>query len=241
VTISKWWLIGAGVCLLAFVVFGTVTWLQEHDARLKAESTQTAQQQVILSAQKSIDAAKADQAQTAAQLQTRIATLEAQKSQPVTPNQFVVDLAKLIPNLPQPATVVQPPPTTQVVDGKTEQVAGAPVVQIPAGDLQALQTYKLNCDETGAKLSACQLTGADLQTQLTGTQTQLKAMTTERDTWEATAKGGTLMQRLGHIGKCLAISGGGAGLGAAVDSKHPARGASIGGAVGVATCEMWRW
>jgi len=240
-TVSKWWLIGGRVCLLAFVVFGSVTWLQEHDARLKAESTQTTQQQIISSAQKSIDAAKADQAQTAAQLRTRIATLEAQKSQPVTPNQFVVDLAKVIPNLPQPATVVQPPPTTKVVDGKAEEIPSAPVVQIPAADLQALQTYKLNCDEANAKLDACQLTGADLQTQLTGTQAQLKATVTERNTWEETAKGGTLMQRLGHIGKCMLTSGGGAGLGAVVDSKHPARGAAIGGGVGVAACEVWRW
>jgi len=45
---------------------GGYEWLQEHDARLKAESTQSAQDQVIAPRQKSIEQAKADQAQTPA-------------------------------------------------------------------------------------------------------------------------------------------------------------------------------
>lgn len=199
------WMLGiAAAALLALCGYEL---LQEHDARVKAESVTAAQSQVIATAQKQIDQAKADQAAAAAQLQARISALEAQKQQPVTAPQFVVDVSKLIPNLPQPLSVVQPPPAQQIVNGKSETLPSAPVVQVPQADLQALQTYKLNCDETGAKLDACTLTNADMKQQLAGTQQQLASTAAERDSWKAAAKGGTWMHRALVAAKWIVVGG----------------------------------
>jgi DNA primase len=202
----KWTIgIAAAVVLLALLALGGYEWLQEHDAKLKADTVTTAQQQTIAQAQKSIDAAKLDQAEVATNLNVRIAALEAQKQQTVSPAKFVVDMSKLLPNLPQPVTVAQTAPTQKTVAGK--EVPSASVVQIPEADLQTLQTYKLNCDENEARLGACQKTSTDLTTQLTGTHGQLNAMTVERDTWEKAAKGGTWWHRTLTAGKWIVIGG----------------------------------
>jgi small-conductance mechanosensitive channel len=230
-------MIAVTVVFLALAVLIGYEWLQEHDARLKAEGVTSAQQQVIAEAQKSIDQAKADQTQVATALAQQIAGLEAQKQQPVTPAQFVVDLAKVLPNLPQPATVVQPPATQQTVNGKVQEVSSAPAVQIPAADLQALQAYKLTCDETGATLGACQRSSADLTTQLSGTHEQLNATIKERDSWETAAKGGTWKQRLGKSLKCAGFSAGGAYLGSL--TKQSGTGAAAGAIVGQVGCSLF--
>jgi cytoskeletal protein RodZ len=201
-TISKWWMGLVGVVLLVFVVVGALSWLQEHDARLKAETQSAA-------AQKTVDQAKAD-AQTVQQtLAARVADLEKQRQQPVTAPQVVLDMSKVIPNLPQPATVVQPPPTTQTVNGKTEEVPSAPVVQIPQTDFTALQNYRVTCDETTARLQACTLTAAD-------SDLAMKAMTADRDNWKAVAKGGTWWHRALTAGKWVLV---GAGAGYAAGHK----------------------
>lgn len=184
------------VLLLAFVGY---EWLQEHDARLKAESVQATQKLVFAEAQQKIDAANADKAQVAAALARSTADLEAQKKQPIAPAQFVVDLNKLIPNMPAPATVVQTAATATTPATET--------VQIPAADLQAIKAYKLECDETGARLNACQLSTAADAERFDAQATQLKATETERDTWKATAKGGTFWHRALTAGKWIVIGG----------------------------------
>lgn len=206
-TIQQRWTIAAVVVVLALAALGGYEWLQEHDARLKAEGVTSAEKQVVSQAQKSIDQAKTDQAQVATALAQKVAGLEAQKKQPVTPAQFVVDLAKVLPNLPQAATVVQVPAAQQTVNGKVEEVPSTQVVQIPAADLSALQDYKLTCDQTGAKLSACQQSSTDITTQLTGTREQLTATTKERDSWETAAKGGTWWHRTLTAAKWTLIGG----------------------------------
>jgi len=199
VTISRAWAIGIGVVLGLAIVLGGYEWLQEHDARLKAESTQVAQQQVIATAQKSIDQAKADQAQTASDLKTQLAAIASQRTIVVTPQQAAA-VANTLPNLPAHVQVQQVPAT-----------ATAPASQqivIPQADIPAFQAYKLDCDASSAKLTACSLNAASAAVIQQATTSQLAAVTKERDTWEATAKGGTFWQRFRHDAIQIGVTAG---------------------------------
>ncbi len=233
-----WKLIGLGVAFV-LIAFGAFAWLREHDARIKAESVQTAQQQVIGAEQKSIDDAKASAAQVASDLKQRLAALEAEKRRPETAPQFALDVSKLMPNLPQPVTVVQPAPAQQTVNGKTETLPSAPAIEIPAADLDAFKAYKLSCDESGAKADACALTEAADAQQLTATQAQLAAAEKERDGWRAAAKGGTWLGRLKKNLKCLAATSAGSFAGAYADKGIPGTGAAIGAVAGGVACQAF--
>ena len=195
-TISRAWAIGICVVLGLAIVLGGYEWLQEHDARLKAEASTAAEQ-------KTIDQAKTDTATIQKTLAGQLQTLEAQRSQPATPQQIVIDASKFIPNLPQPLQVITPPPTQTIVDGKTEEVPSAPVVQIPTADLAAIQAGAVTCQEDAANLTACTLTAAD-------TAIELKATTAQRDTWEKTAKGGSWLHKTLNAAKWIVV---GAGVG----------------------------
>jgi len=151
VTISRAWAIGIGVVLGLAIVLGGYEWLQEHDARLKAESVQTAQQQVIATAQKSIEQAKADEEQTASSLKAQLSSIASQRTIVVTPAQAAA-VANTLPNLPAQVQVQQVPATPTAP--ATQQIV------IPQADIPAFQAYKLDCDESSAKLSACTLNAA---------------------------------------------------------------------------------
>jgi hypothetical protein len=199
VTISRAWAIGIGVVLGLAIVLGGYEWLQEHDARLKAESVQTAQQQVIATAQKSIEQAKADQTQTASDLKSQLAAIASQRTIVITPTQAAA-VANTLPNLPAQVQVQQVP-----------AAATAPASQqlvIPQADIPAFQAYKLDCDESSAKLSACSLNAASAAVIQQDAASQLAAVTKERDTWEATAKGGTFWQRFKHDAIVIAVTAG---------------------------------
>jgi hypothetical protein len=198
-TISRTFAIVAGAILALALVLGGYELLQEHDTRLKAESMQSAQQQVITEAQKSIDQAKADQAQTASTLSAQLSAIANQRTIVVTPQQAAA-VANTLPNLPAQVQVQQVPAT-----------ATAPASQqlvVPQADIPAFQAYKLDCDESKAKLNACTLTADSSAIIQTSTDTQLTAMTKERDTWRTTAKGGTFWHRLGHDALQIGISAG---------------------------------
>ena len=198
-TISRAWAIGIGVALALAIVLGGYEWLQEHDARLKAESVQSAQQAVIATAQKSIEQAKTDQAQTASDLKTQLAAIASQRTIVVTPQQAAA-VANTLPNLPAQVQVQQVPATPTAP--ATQQIV------IPQADIPAFQAYKLDCDETSSKLTACSLNAASAAVIQQGTADQLAAMTKERDTWEATAKGGTFWQRFKHDAIQIGITAG---------------------------------
>jgi len=199
VTISRAWAIGIGVVLGLAIVLGGYEWLQEHDARLKAESVQSAQQQVIATVQKSIDQAKADQAQTASDLKTQLAAIASQRTIVVTPQQAAA-VANTLPNLPAQVQVQQVPATPTAP--ATQQIV------IPQADIPAFQAYKLDCDASSAKLTACSLNAASAAVIQQGTASQLAAVTKERDTWEATAKGGTFWQRFRHDAIQIGVTAG---------------------------------
>ena len=198
-TISRAWAIGIGVVLGLAIVLGGYEWLQDHDARLKAESTQTAQQQVIATAQKSIEQAKADEEQTVSSLQAQLAAIASQRTVVVTPPQAAA-VANTLPNLPAQVQVQQVPATPTAP--ATQQIV------IPQADIPAFQAYKLDCDASSAKLTACSLNAASAAVIQQGTTNQLAAVTKERDTWEATAKGGTFWQRFKHDAIQICVTAG---------------------------------
>ena len=198
-TISRAWAIGIGVVLGLAIVLGGYEWLQEHDARLKAESVQSAQTQVIATAQKSIDQAKADQAQTASDLKSQLTAIANQRTIVVTPAQAAA-VANTLPNLPAQVQVQQIPATPTAP--ATQQIV------IPQADIPAFQAYKLDCDESSAKLTACSLNAASAAVIQQGTADQLAAVTKERNTWEATAKGGTFWQRFKHDAIQIGVTAG---------------------------------
>ena len=198
-TISRAWAIGIGVVLGLAIVLGGYEWLQDHDARLKAESTQTAQQQVIATAQKSIEQAKADEEQTVSSLQAQLAAIASQRTVVVTPPQAAA-VANTLPNLPAQVQVQQVPATPTAP--ATQQIV------IPQADIPAFQAYKLDCDASSAKLTACSLNAASAAVIQQGTTNQLAAVTKERDTWEATAKGGTIWQRFKHDAIQICVTAG---------------------------------
>jgi len=199
VTISRAWAIGIGVVLGLAIVLGGYELLQEHDARLNAESTQVAQAQVIATAQKSIDQAKADQAQTESDLKSQLTTIASQRTIVVTPTQASA-VANTLPNLPAQVQVQQVP--------ATPTAPASQQIVIPQADIPAFQAYKLDCDENSAKLNACTLNAASAAVIQQGTQDQLAVVTKERDTWEATAKGGTFWQRFRHDAIQITITAG---------------------------------
>ena len=198
-TISRAWAIGIGVVLGLAIVLGGYEWLQDHDARLKAESTQTAQQQVIATAQKSIEQAKADEEQTVSSLQAQLAAIASQRTVVVTPPQAAA-VANTLPNLPAQVQVQQVP--------ATPTAPASQQIVIPQADIPAFQAYKLDCDASSAKLTACSLNAASAAVIQQGTTNQLAAVTKERDTWEATAKGGTFWQRFRHDAIQIGVTAG---------------------------------
>jgi hypothetical protein len=198
-TISRAWAIGIGAALALAIVLGGYELLQEHDALLNAKSVQTAQQQDIATAQKSIDQAKADQAKTDSDQKAQLAAIAAQRTIVVTPQQAAA-VANTLPNLPAQVQVQQVPATPTAP--ATQQIV------IPQADIPAFQAYKLDCDESNANLTACTLNAASAAVIQQGTASQLAAMTKERDTWEATAKGGTFWQRFRHDAIVIAVTAG---------------------------------
>ena len=199
-TISKAWIIGIAIVFALAFALGGYELLQEHDARLKAEGVQTAQEQIIKVNQSTIDQAKADKAKTDNDLKSQLAAIAGQRTIIVTPQQAAAAMPSIIPNLPQPVEVQQVPAT-----------ATAPARQdlvIPQADIPAFQAYKLNCDESNARLTACALNAASASVIQKSTDSDLTAMTVERDSWKATANGGTFWHRFKHDAVVIGVTAG---------------------------------
>jgi hypothetical protein len=204
-------MMAVAVLLLVVVAFVAYQWLQEHDAKIKSDAKSTAIQntitvnaQAISDARKDFADAAADQKRTIQTLQQQLVIIQSQRAAVPTPQQFVLDASKLIPNLPAPLKVQEVPAT-----------AGHPAEQevvIPKQDLQALHNYKLDCDEKAARLTACQQNASDdgtkilaLTAELTKTDDDYQLMTKDRDGWRNTARGGTLWHRTISAGKWVLV------------------------------------
>jgi hypothetical protein len=188
------------VLLSAFMAFAGYGWLQEHDARVKAE-TQTGQQQ------KQIEGLHQQQLATQAALAQKLASLEQSRRAPATAKQIVGDAASLLPGLPVPLQVQTAP--------KDPELPNAPPAQsvvIPEADFKSIRDAQVTCQENAAKLASCQTLGEESkqQLQLTGQQ---------RDEWKTAAKGGSIWHRAVSAAKWFAV-GAGAGAGVYAATHH---------------------
>src|SRR5277367_5913708 len=148
------------VLLAGFLIFVGYGWMQEHDARLKAES-QTGEQQ------KQIDGLKQQQADAQTALNGTLASLEKERQRPATATQLVSDAGHLLPNLPQPLQVLTTPENPALPNGPTAQT-----VVIPEADFQSIRDAQVTCQENTAKLAACQTIEDDGKQQLKLTEEQ---------------------------------------------------------------------
>ena len=186
--------------LMAGAVFAAYGWLKEHDARIRVESRTTEQQ-------KDIDALKEQQEQAQITLSKQLAALEQEKKQPVTPPQFVVDTAKLIPDLPKPLEVREIAAAADLPDGPRAQE-----VVIPAEDLRVIRDAQVSCQEKGLELTACGTERTSLKQQLGITETQ-------RDEWKTAARGGHRWHRAVAAAKWFAIGAGAGYAGYAISHR----------------------
>lgn len=189
------WILGA-VALVAVILIGRA-WLQEHDARLQAEARSTLDKQKADDAQAIIGSANNAKSQADATLKATLASIAQQRTIVVTPQQAAT-VANTLPNLPKPVEAKEVPAT-----------ATAPASQeivIPKEDIPAFQKYKLDCDANAATLNACQLNTAQDKIIADEGAVKLRAMTDDRDSWKATAKGGTFWHRLKHDAVQIGIS-----------------------------------
>jgi hypothetical protein len=185
-------------CFLVFIGYG---WMQEHDARLKAEA-QTGQQQ------KQIDGLKQQQTEAQSALNEKLTALEKSRQTPATATQLVGDASSLLPNLPVPLQVQTGPKDPALPDAPATQT-----VVIPEADFKSIRDGQVTCEENTAKLATCQTLGDESKQQLQLTEQQ-------RDEWKTAAKGGSIWHRALGAAKWFAIgAGAGAGLYAATHHK----------------------
>ncbi len=189
------------VLLAAFLVFAGYGWIQEHDARVKAEA-QTGQQQ------KQIDGLKQQQTDAQNALNDKLAALERSRETPATATQMVRDASTLLPNLPVPLQVQAAPKDPSLPDAPATQT-----VVIPEADFKSIRDAQVTCEENAAKLATCQTLGEESKQQL-----QLTAQ--QRDEWKTAAKGGSIWHRALSAAKWFGVGAGvGAGFYAATHHK----------------------
>ena len=189
------------VLLAGFLVFAGYGWIQEHDARLKAEA-QTGQQQ------KQIDGLKQQQTDAQNALNEKLAALDKSRQTPATATQVVSDASTLLPNLPVPLQVQTAPKDPSLPDAPATQT-----VVIPEADFKSIRDAQVTCEENAAKLATCQTLGDESKQEL-----QLTAQ--QRDEWKTAVKGGSIWQRALGATKWFAVGAGvGAGLYAGTHHK----------------------
>ncbi len=189
------------VLLVGFLIFVGYGWMQEHDARLNAE-TQTGQQQ------KQIDGLQQQQIQAQNSLNKQLAALEKARQMPATATQLVSDATTLLPNLPVPLQVQVAPKDPGLPDAPSTQN-----VIVPEADFKSIRDAQVNCEENTAKLATCQAVGDESKRQITLTEQQ-------RDEWKTAATGGSIWHRALGASKWFAVgAGAGAGLYAATHHK----------------------
>ncbi len=189
------------VLFVGFLIFTGYGWLQEHDARLQAE-TQTGQQQ------KQIDGLKQQQAATQNALTRQLTALERMRQTPATASQMVSDARTLLPGLPVPLQVETGPR-----DASLPNAPSAQSIVIPEADFKSIQDAQITCEESAAKLATCQSLGDN-------DKKQIQLAEQQRDEWKTAAKGGSVWHRALGAAKWFGVgAGAGAGLYAVAHHK----------------------
>lgn len=166
-------LIGAIVISVALVIAGR-SWLDEHDARLKAESDAAATKAAFEKLQDDRTAAAAAEAerdrQTAAQ---NAATMSELAKTLKTPAAIADYTTRMLPGLPAPAIVTTPKPAP---DAKPDAPAPKPLVTV---DAATLDTRLAQCKVAETSLASCNADLADRAKDRAAADAQIKLLQNE--------------------------------------------------------------
>lgn len=183
-TPERYAIIGLSVVLLAVLVIGGFSYLQEAkaraalDAELKAENGQLADLNARMAASDK-------------QAQATLAARQAAAAKVKTPAQAIAALPTVV-GLPKPIILQGPETTVAMVPGDAI---------LPKADILPLFQKLENCKEHDILLGECQI---DRQT----LRTETDLLTKERDQAVSTVKGGTFWTRFKHNAKWVAVVAG---------------------------------
>jgi hypothetical protein len=146
----------------------------------------------------------ARQQQRDAQLDAALAAIAAEKRHVQTPQQAVEAIPSVLPPLPLPINIQLPDLTAS----PKQNAANPASISIPQSDLKPLYDSLQDC-------RACALERDATKKDLADEQARVAALTQERDSAIAAARGGTFWARLKHAAKWFVI---GAAAGAAASA-----------------------
>jgi hypothetical protein len=233
---AKHWREAAIVIALASGALFVHSWLKSRADAAKLQAT-------LAAAQQQIDTAAAQEKQTDAQLSQQLAQIADLKQRVQTPQQAAAAILQALPPLPAPIAISVPPATVPAGRQANSNVPASPAADhapapsanneslpsapqpagataatppatatIPQQDLKPLYDYIEDCRATAADRDAARKDLADEQTQIT-------ALTAQRDAAITAAKGGKFWTRVRRNAKWLAI-GAGVGAVAVLAARH---------------------
>jgi hypothetical protein len=199
-----WIEIVVGLMLLVGGILAFRTWLEERDARVKAEATVDAQKKVFDQAGAHIKELQERDAERQKQTDAAIAGIKGAAAKQVTPQQIASWLPKQV-QLPVPVTVTVPAPTAANPNPNAQAA-------IPTADLPALRDYVEKCQECEARLPGAQQDALSKAEQLRQAGIQLSAVEKERDGYRQALKGGTFWTRVKRNAKWLLVGAAAGGV-----------------------------
>lgn len=226
------------IVLVFAVVLGAAFlrgWMLEREARNSAEAFSQQQEALIAELNKSAEASRAqDEAYRAGK--------SAQAASVTTPQQAVKIITQYLP-APRTAPDASPAPQVAIPVVPAEQLDAAVRAELPAAPSYAILTpdqteaiakNDLECDADRHSLAACsqELADANQARQLTAA---------EAARWKQTAKGGTLLQRIGRVLKLSVCSAGGAAIASYATNNSSSQYAAVasGAAAGAIACSLF--
>jgi hypothetical protein len=198
--------IAGGILAVILAIIGARSWIGEHDARLKAEVTVSADQKIsdaAISSSKAQDVAMAARDKAAADREQ--AMVDAIKNLKTTPQILPYVQSNLAPGSSTPI-IVQVPAATK--DNPTPPAT----ITIAQADLPVLRDRLNKCDTDALAVSTCTKDLATKNAQLHDAGVSLSAVEGERDAYKQELAGGTKWQR---TKKALKFIGIGAAIGGA--------------------------
>jgi hypothetical protein len=188
-----------------------------------ATDVQNAQQQAQAAAQREADNQR--------MLAATLASIAAQKAQPVQS----IDYAKIDQMIASHLNVAPGQVTTHA------DSTGQAVTTLPT---QAYRDYVLDCDATGLKLNSCQKTVENKDSDIAAREAQIASITKDRDLYLKerdaaikTANGGSFLRKLATGAKNSVCGAGGATVGIATAAKGDAKTGAIAGGGTFLFCE----
>jgi hypothetical protein len=191
-----------GILACATVGYAGVTWLQEHDARLKAEATIAANQAKEKDADRREESLKDEIARRDEAAADREAKMLDAVKNLKTPAQIAPFIQHdLAPGSSQPIVVSIPQPTK-------ENPTPNATISLAQADLSVLRDRLSKCDLDADKLNVCQADRVTDADRLRNAGVKLSAVENERDAIALELKGGTFWRRTKTALKYIGITAG---------------------------------